>query len=221
MLHALDLLDATSLAHAQGLLAEASWEDGTRSAGAQARTVKRNRQIAAGSRVERELQALVLAALERHDAFLAAALPRRVLPPRFNRYGGELNTYGEHVDQAIRYHEGQALRCDVSATLFLNEAYEGGELVVREAFGEQRVKLAAGRLVLYPAGSLHRVEPVTAGERLAAFFWIESLVPDPEQRGLLHELDQALRSLRGRDGESPEAVRLMGTYHNLLRMWTR
>jgi PKHD-type hydroxylase len=221
MLLALELLTADELRQAQRLLAEAPWEEGTKTAGSQARSVKRNRQIVAGSAAERALQALVLGALERSPAFLSAALPRRVLPPRFNRYGGELNTYGEHVDQAVRYHEGQALRTDVSATLFLSEGYEGGDLVVRHSFGEERVKLPAGSLILYPSGSLHRVEPVTQGERLAAFFFIESLVPDTEQRRLLHELDQTLIALRSRDGDSAESVALMGTYHNLLRMWTR
>lgn len=221
MLLALDILSPDQVAQAQALLAQGEWQDGALTAGAQARTVKRNRQLASGSATERELQRLVLGALETSPTFLSAVLPRRVLPPRFNRYGDALNTYGEHVDQAVRYHEGQALRTDVSATLFLNEGYEGGDLVIRHSFGEERVKLRAGQMVIYPSGSLHRVEPVTRGERLAAFFFIESLVPDTEQRRLLYDLDQALMALRTREGETPEAVTLMGTYHNLLRMWTR
>lgn len=221
MLLAIDVLSPEQLAQAQALLAQGEWQDGTRTAGTQARSVKRNLQLATGSAIERELQGLVLGALERNPTFLSAVLPRRVLPPRFNRYGGELNTYGEHVDQAVRYHEGQAVRTDVSATLFLSEGYEGGDLVIRHSFGQERVKLRAGQMVIYPSGSLHCVEPVTQGERLAAFFFIESLVQGTEQRRLLYDLDQALMSLRTREGETPEAVALMGTYHNLLRMWTR
>jgi PKHD-type hydroxylase len=217
------LLDAVALAEARRLLAAAPWEDGRGTAGAQAALVKNNRQVARGSDALRALQALVLGALERHQGFFSAALPKRVLPPLFNRYGGAQNFYGSHVDQAVRYVPGSAdkVRCDLSATLFLadRESYDGGELVIEHSFGEQRIKLDAGDLVLYPGGSLHRVEPVTRGERLASFFWIESMVRDTEHRRLLWELDGAITALRTRHGDGDETVRLTGVYHNLLRKW--
>jgi PKHD-type hydroxylase len=169
------------------------------------------------------LQALVLQALEAHSMFFSAALPKRVLPPLFNRYSGSSNSYGDHVDQAVRYApgSGQRVRTDISCTLFLTDpaSYDGGELVVQDTYGEQRVKLNAGDMVLYPGTSVHRVEPVTRGERLASFFWIESMVRADDQRRLLYELDMSLMRLRSEHGESEATVQLTGTYHNLLRMW--
>lgn len=217
------VLSPQALAQAQALLADADWQDGRLTAGPQALQVKNNEQLAPLSETSRQLQALVLGALERNTTFFSAALPKRVLPPMFNRYGGASNAYGNHVDQAIRYAPGtgQRVRTDLSCTLFLAEPadYEGGELVIADTYGEQRVKLAAGDAVLYPGTSVHRVEPVTRGARLASFFWIESMVRGDEQRRLLFEMDQALMRLRGEQGESEAAVQLTGTYHNLLRMW--
>lgn len=219
------LLDPDALAQAHALLDAATWTDGRATAGPQARAVKRNQQLPAGCDAARALQGMVLAAIERHPLLFSAALPRRVLPPMFNRYAGADNAYGAHVDQAIRYHPdtGHALRTDLSCTVFLADpaSYDGGELVIDDTYGERRVKLAAGDAVLYPGTSVHRVEPVTRGVRLASFFWIESLVRSDEQRRLLFDMDMALTRLRHRDGESDEAVALMGTYHNLLRMWAQ
>jgi len=218
-----DVLSPEALEQARDLLAQAPWQDGRASAGAQAALVKNNLQLAPGSEPLRALQALVLQALEGHPQFFSAALPKRLLPPMFNRYAGAANTYGNHIDQAIRYvpGTGQRVRTDISCTVFLSgpEEYEGGELVIADTYGEQRVKLAAGDAVLYPGTSVHRVEPVTRGARLASFFWIESMVRSDEQRRLLFEMDQALMQLRGEYGDSDAAVQLTGTYHNLLRMW--
>ena len=217
------LFDAASLAEVQHLLESAAWEDGRATAGPQAARVKNNQQLARASDAARALQARVLGALERHPAFFSAALPKRVLPPLFNRYGGEQNFYGAHVDQAVRFVPGSAekVRSDISATLFLSDpqSYDGGELVIDDSFGEQRIKFDAGDLVLYPGSSVHRVEPVTRGVRVASFFWIESMVRHTEQRRLLWELDGAIIALRTRLGESDETVRLTGVYHNLLREW--
>jgi PKHD-type hydroxylase len=217
------LLDVAALTEARRLLAAAPWEDGRGTAGSQAALVKNNRQVARSSEALRALQLLVLGALERHQGFFSAALPKRVLPPLFNRYGGEQNFYGSHVDQAVRYLPGgtQRVRTDISCTLFLSEPadYDGGELVIDTTFGEQRIKLAAGDLVVYPGTSVHRVEPVMRGERLASFFWIESMVRDTGQRRLLWELDGAITALRTRHGDGDETVRLTGVYHNLLRQW--
>jgi PKHD-type hydroxylase len=217
------VLTPDGVREARALLAQAPWQDGRATAGTQAVQVKHNEQLAPGSEPLRALQTLVLHALEKHPIFFSAALPKRVLPPLFNRYGGAHNTYGNHVDQAVRYVSGtgQRVRTDISCTLFLADpdAYEGGELVIQDTFGEQRIKLAAGDIVLYPGTSVHRVEPVTSGERLASFFWIESMVRADDQRRLLYEMDMSLMRLRAEHGESEATVQLTGTYHNLLRMW--
>lgn len=203
-------------------LAAAHWEDGRESAGYLSRAVKANSQLADTDTTARRLGDVILAALERTPAFMAAALPLKVLPPLFNRYGiGQ--TYGAHVDGAIRPVAGthHRVRTDLSATLFLSEpaSYAGGELVIRDTFGERSVKLAAGDLVLYPGTSVHRVEPVTHGERLAAFFWIQSMVRDATQRSILVELDGAIQRLARDVPGHPALVELAGVYHNLLRTW--
>jgi PKHD-type hydroxylase len=223
------ILDASGLRQARELLAEAAWVDGRGTAGPQAAQAKRNQQLDPATPAAQALRTLVLRALDGHALFFSAALPKRVLPPQFNRYTGDTNHYGNHVDQAIRYgghgshgsEASQRVRTDLSCTLFFSEPadYDGGELVIEHSFGQQRLKLAAGDLVLYPGTSVHRVEPVTRGARLASFFWIESMVRRHDQRELLFDMDMALMRLRGAHGESPETVRLTGTYHNLLRMW--
>jgi PKHD-type hydroxylase len=216
------LLTDKEVARAREVLAGASWVDGRATAGDQAAQAKRNEQVATDSEPAREVQALVVRALERSPRFLAAALPKRVFPPRFNRYSGDANHYGSHVDSAIRFAEGgQRVRTDISCTVFLSspESYDGGELLIHEGSESRSIKLPAGHAVLYPGTSVHEVRPVTRGARIACFFWIESMVRSDEQRGLLLQLDDALTSLRQAHGESPDTVSLMGTYHNLLRMW--
>ena len=217
------VLSPEDLAQARQLLEGAPWEHGEVTAGPQAALVKNNLQLPASCAPAMALQALVLGALEQHPLFFSATLPKKVFPPMFNRYEGVTNAYGDHVDQAVRYVPGSGVRVrtDISCTLFLADpdSYDGGELVIADTFGEQRVKLAAGDAVVYPGTRVHRVEPVTRGARLASFFWIESMVRSDEQRRLLHDMDRALMRLRSRDGESDEAVALTGTYHNLLRLW--
>ena len=188
------VLDAAALAQARRLLADAPWSDGAVTAGVQALTVKNNEQLPVGSAVAQALQGLILSALDRHPLFFSATLPKRVFPPMFNRYGGRTNTYGAHVDNAVRYVPARGglpperVRTDISCTLFLADPadYDGGELVIDDTYGEQRVKLAAGDMVVYPGTSVHRVEPVTRGHRVASFFWVESMVPSDEHRRLLH-----------------------------------
>lgn len=222
MLHLPRLLDPDELRQAHALLAATDWEDGRASAGGQAAQVKNNQQLDPDGEASRALQAIVLRALDRSPAFLAAALPRKVFPPRFNRYTGSANHYGRHVDNAVRFTaNGARVRTDLSCTLFLSGPadYDGGELVVHGTGASQQAKFAAGDAVLYPGTSVHEVLPVTRGERLAAFFWIESMVRSNEQRELLHRMDLALVALRESAGENPSTVALTGTYHNLLRMW--
>jgi PKHD-type hydroxylase len=219
------VLNAGELAQARSLLLEGRWVDGRTTSGPQATAVKNNLQLVAHGAAMQALQTIVLGALDRNPLVFSATLPCRVLPPMFNRYGGGTNTYGAHVDQAIRsIPGGQArLRADIACTLFLSDplSYDGGELLVHDTYGEQRIKLPAGDLVVYPATSVHRVEPVTRGAREAAVFWIQSLVRSDEQRRLLFDMDMALMQLREAHGETPQAVALTGTYHNLLRMWSQ
>jgi PKHD-type hydroxylase len=218
------VLCADELLQARTILQRADWGDGRVTAGAQSALAKNNQQLAQGSADSRALQTIVLAGLNRHPRFFSAALPKRVFPPLFNRYGGTTNAFGNHVDNAIRYAPGggERVRTDLSCTLFLAEpgTYDGGELVVEDIYGAQRIKLAAGDLLLYPGTSVHRVEPVTRGWRLASFFWVESMVRSDEQRRLLFEMDQHLMALREKVGDSdPAVIGLTGSYHNLLRMW--
>lgn len=217
------VLGAEALRQAQAMLAEARWEGGAATAGSQARQAKNNEQLPPLSEPARQLQALVLGALERHPLFFSAALPKKLFPPMFNRYSGATNSYGSHVDNAIRHAPGGGprVRTDLSCTLFLAEPedYDGGELIIEDSYGEQRVKLPAGDMVLYPGTSVHRVAPVTRGARLASFFWIESMVRSDEQRRLLFDFDMSLMRLRDKHGDDAETVKLAGQYHNLLRMW--
>jgi PKHD-type hydroxylase len=221
MLITFALLDEQQVREASGLLQDAPWSEGKVSAGTQAALAKNNTQLPADCESARALQALVTGALERSPRFLAAALPRKLFPPQFNRYAGAHNAYGQHVDNAVRFSGTLRVRTDLSCTVFLSEpeAYEGGELVIHGAGEPQRVKLAAGHAVLYPGSSVHEVRPVTRGARLASFFWVESMVRSAEQRELLLQMDDAITALRSSQGESATTVALTGTYHNLLRMW--
>lgn len=223
LLHLPDILTADEVRQAQALLAEAPWGDGRTGAGDQARQVKNNEQLDHDCAAAQAIRALVLRALDRSPLFFSAALPKRVFPPRLNRYGGDSNHYGNHIDGAVRYlpDSGQRVRTDVSCTIFLADpdSYDGGELCIADTYGEQAIKLPAGHMVLYPGTSLHQVKPVTRGYRLACFFWIESMVRSDEQRRLLYELDMNLLALRQQHGDGAETTALTGVYHNLLRMW--
>lgn len=216
-----DVLSAQQVQQVRTIVDAAEWIDGNVTSGPQAALTKRNRQLPDNGAAAKEAGGVILDALGRNGLFIAAALPAKVLPPMFNRYeGGE--TFGAHVDNAVRIKGDFRMRADLSATLFLEppEKYDGGELVVEGAFGAQAVKLPAGHMVLYPSSSLHRVNPVTRGTRTASFFWIESMVRDGEARRALFEMDQAIQSLSGRVGAGDMAlVQLTGVYHNLLRRW--
>jgi PKHD-type hydroxylase len=217
------VLSTNELARCRALLADAPWADGRITAGSQSATVKNNLQLPDSAPAAMAARAIVLGALERHPLFFAAALPKRIFPPLFNRYEGAHNAFGDHVDNAVRTvaQTGARVRTDLSATLFLSDPadYDGGELAIEDTFGVRRVRLGAGAMVLYSSTSVHRVEPVTRGARLASFLWIESMVRDDGQRRLLYEMDMAILELRSAYGEIPAAVRLTGTYHNLLRRW--
>lgn len=224
LLHIPNLLSADELRGAQELLRDAPWHDGRVSAGPQAAQAKNNEQLPEQCEAAQALRQILLRGLERSPLFFSAALPKTISPPMFNRYGGATNAFGNHVDSAVRLlPDGKGrVRTDISCTVFLSapEDYVGGELVVEDTHGPQRVKYAAGDMVVYPGTSVHRVEPVTRGQRLAGFFWVQSMVRSDEQRRLLFDMDQHLTQLRGSVGETSGAiVGLTGSYHNLLRMW--
>lgn len=217
-----DILNPDDLRQVREALRHAPWGDGRDSAGTQARAVKNNLQLPHDCEAAQTLRALVLRGLDRNPRFFSAVLPLKVFTPRINRYSGDSNAYGNHIDNAVRVLPGgDRVRTDVSCTVFLNDPtdYEGGELVIADTFGEQCVKMPAGHAVIYPGTSLHQVTPVTRGERLACFFWVQSLVRSDEHRRLLFDFDMNLLALRQRHGETPETTALTGTYHNLLRQW--
>ncbi|MFM9436444.1 PKHD-type hydroxylase [Janthinobacterium sp. CG_23.3] len=221
MLHIPGVLTPEQVAQFRQKLARSDWIDGRASVGSQGAQVKRNRQLAEGSPLALELGQAVSRALGAHPLFISAVLPLRILPPYFNSYAGGEH-YGMHIDGAIRTALGGApMRADVSTTLFLSQPdeYEGGELVVLDAYGSHEVKLPAGDAIVYPSSSVHRVMPVTGGERVCSFLWSQSMVRDDARRAMLFELDQNIQQLRGAHGDGEAMVGLAGHYHNLLRLW--
>ena len=218
-----DLLKADEVREVRRILEESQWVDGKATAGEQAATAKNNLQIPEASAAAVQAGDIILRALGRSPLFHSAALPLRVLPPMFNRYDVGM-TFGAHVDGSIRTIPGanMRMRADVSSTLFLSgpDEYDGGELLISDTYGEQRVKLPAGHLVVYPSTSLHAVTPITRGSRWCSFFWTQSMVRDDGQRAMLYDLDTAIREIRS---ELPDdkrgVVAITSHYHNLLRRW--
>ncbi len=221
LLHIPHVLSHEQVADMRRKLESAEWTDGRETVGAVGAQVKRNLQLPDASPLKRELGETILVALSRNPLFFSAALPLKYLPPRFNHYAGG-GTYGFHVDGSVmNLGQGEQLRSDVSCTLFLcdPEEYEGGELTIHDTYGEHQVKLPAGDLIVYPSSSLHQVAPVTAGARLASFFWVQSMVRDDGRRRLLFEMDSALQVLRAGNADEGALLQLTGAYHNLLRQW--
>jgi PKHD-type hydroxylase len=217
-----NVLTPEQVAQFRARLDKAPWVDGNVTSGHQSAKAKYNEQVDERSAEARELGEAILVALSKSPLFMSAALPRQVFPPLFNRYR-EGMTFGNHIDAAIRAHgpTGVRIRTDLSATLFLSQPseYDGGELLIEDTYGVQRVKLDAGSMVLYPATSLHRVEPITRGARIASFFWIQSMVREDAQRALLFDLDMSIVRLTQAHPGDPSLVSLTGVYNNLLRMW--
>jgi PKHD-type hydroxylase len=222
LLHIPEILTGGQVLQMRTALEAAGWTDGRATVGAQGAQVKRNQQLPDSSPLRQQLGQQVQTALAQHPLFHAATLPLRMLPPRFNRYadGGQ---YGFHVDGAVMAlpDAGGQLRSDIACTLFLSapEEYAGGELIISDTYGEHEVKLPAGDLIVYPSSSLHRVAPVTRGARLAAFFWVQSLVRDDGRRRLLFELDTTIQTLTRSGADAAAVLQLTGVYHNLLRQW--
>ena len=223
LLHVPEVLSKAEVARLRALIDAAQWVDGNVTSGAQSALAKKNTQLPEESAAAREAGGIVLDALQKMPLFVAGALPLKVFPPLFNRYGVG-DKFDTHVDNAVRMRRDRdfRIRSDLSATLFLSEPsnYDGGELSVEDTFGVHQVKLAAGDLILYPASSLHFVTPITRGERVSSFFWVQSMIRDDAKRALLLQLDLAVQTLAAELGQPhAQVVSLTGVYHNLLRMW--
>jgi PKHD-type hydroxylase len=220
-----EVLSKSDVAEFRRIMDAADWEDGRSTAGAQSAMVKRNEQLPPDGEVSRKLGQRIISALTKHPRFLAAAIPLQIFPPLFNRYAASSNHhFGIHVDNAVRGDAltGLRIRTDLSITLFLTDPddYDGGELVIEDTYGSHEVKLPAGDAVLYPSSSLHMVTPVTRGDRVSSFFWMQSMIRDAHARSMIFDLDTAIQGLTERLGrDDPETVRLTGIYHNLIRYW--
>jgi PKHD-type hydroxylase len=222
LLHLPQVLDKAAVAQVRQIIDAAEWIDGNATSGFQAAMAKNNLQLPHDAEAAAAAGRIILDGLNANLLFMSAGLPRTILPPLFNRYGPG-QTFNSHIDNSIRtLPGGGALRADLSATLFLTDpdAYDGGELMIEDLYGLHSVKLAAGDLVLYPSSSLHQVTPVTRGERVSSFFWIQSYVRSAEQRTLLFDMDRSIQTLAAKVGQQdPSVISLTGGYHNLLRMW--
>lgn len=218
-----DLLDANGVASIRAMIDAGDWVDGNVTSGPQSALAKRNLQLPEECDAARRAGQMILDALGKAPLFIAAALPLKIFPPLFNSYSGGQG-FGVHVDNAVRIQAGSGfrVRSDLSMTVFLEspENYDGGELTIETNFGVQQVKLPAGHAVLYPSSSLHRVEPVTRGRRVASFFWLQSMVRDDGARQMLFDLDRSVQGVAAQLGQGhDDVIRLTGVYHNLLRRW--
>jgi PKHD-type hydroxylase len=221
VLHIPAVVDSDTLNKIRYLIDSGAWSDGRATAGHQSIHVKRNTQLPEDSDEGRRAGNLIISALDANASFISAALPSKIVPPLFNRYGVG-DTYGPHIDGSIRpVGPGQRVRTDLSATLFLTPPadYDGGELVVNGDSGTYSAKFEAGDLLLYPASTIHHVKPVTRGSRISAFFWVQSIVRDTTQRKMLFDLDCTIQRLTAAHAVNEAILSLTGHYHNLIRLW--
>jgi PKHD-type hydroxylase len=214
------LLDSPTIASIREHLARATWEDGKQTALGKARLVKSNQVVPIEQEASKLAGQLIFERLGKHEAFRAAALPKTILPLRFCRYDVGMS-YGSHLDLPLMPTANQALRTDVSMTIFLTDGaeYDGGELVFESDAGEQRISGTAGEAVLYPASTYHRVEPVTKGTRVVAATWIQSMIRDATQRRILYDLAQVASGLEAKESQAEQALRVRKSYYDLIRMW--
>ena len=225
MLHIPNVLTLEQVQECRQLLGQATWHDGNATSGFQSAMAKNNLQLAQDSAAASKIGALIVQALHNNALFISAALPETIFPPLFNCYQ-EGQGFGIHVDNAIRMDPstGQKVRTDLSATLFFSEPheYDGGELVVEDTYGAHSVKLPAGDMILYPSSSLHQVLPITRGQRVCSFFWLQSMIREDAQRSLLFDLDTSIQEVNQAMGAGhATSVQLTGVYHNLLRRWAK
>ena len=216
-----EVLKADELALVRALLAPARFVEGRLSAGAAARRVKDNQELERDAADVARLDRVVMGALVRHPLYRAGAMPVHAASPLYARYRPGM-AYGDHLDDPIMGADGVKYRSDIAVTIFLSEPqeYDGGELVICAPGGDQIVKLPAGDAVVYPAGTIHRVDPVTRGERLVAVTWVQSLVRDPGRRELLYGLNAARESLLHSAPEAAATAQVNAAYMNLIRMWS-
>ncbi len=215
-----DLLDSTVLEEIRTLLKGVDFVDGKLSAGRDAQRVKRNEEMRADQKLTARLNQLVLGTLYEHPTFQAAAMPLKLSSAFFVRYDVGMS-YGRHIDDAVMGPQSEQYRADISVTVFLSapESYEGGELIIESGYGEQNVKLPAGHAVLYPSGNLHRVTEVTAGERLVAVTWAQSMVRDPQHRATLYDLYIVKETLLGISPDAEATACANRVYVSLYRQW--
>ncbi|HHJ35233.1 MAG TPA: Fe2+-dependent dioxygenase [Gammaproteobacteria bacterium] len=205
----------------QDLMATANFHEGTTSAGSEASRVKNNHEMFISEVETQRLNNLVMGKLVQNPTYIATAFAAKIAAPYYAKYTAGMH-YGNHIDDPVMGPANQRYRSDISITIFLNapEAYEGGELVISTAFGEQEIKLDAGDAVLYPSSSTHRVAEVSEGERLVAVTWLQSTIRDPAKREILYKLSQARETLIKTSPGSTELEQLSYGYVNLLRMWS-
>ena len=221
LLHLKSILTPDLPQGAREMLARVKFVDGKASAGLAAARVKNNQEAERGAQDLARLDDLVMGDLVRHPVYRAGALPLKVAAPFYARYVPGMR-YGDHVDDPIMGGAAGLYRTDIAITIFLNDPgdYDGGELVIHTAFGENKMKLPAGDAVMYPASSRHRVAEVTRGERLVAVTWVQSLVRDPARRELLYGLNLAREKLLADAPQAEETAQVNAAYVNLVRMWS-
>jgi PKHD-type hydroxylase len=215
-----DLLDEQTLRTVREALVGAPWQDGKSSAQGKAREAKHNLVVPLEHAASVAAGRSVLERLSQHDGFRAAALPKVIMPLKFCRYDVGMG-YGDHLDLPLMGTATGGIRTDISATIFLSDSadYEGGDLVFESDYGTQRVRGKAGEAVLYPASTLHRVEPVTRGSRLVAITWIQSLVRDAAKRKIVFDLAQVATALDAAGSHDEHARTVRQSQFNLLRLW--
>ncbi len=216
------LLDRQSLQQIQEELAAAEWSDGRGSAGYLSQTAKQNLQLAPDNPIAQKLSGRLLQVLNSNESVIAFALPLHYVPPQFNLYRDGQH-YARHIDGSIRPVDSEnfTVRTDLAGTVFLSdpESYQGGELCVEDGQESREIKLSAGEVCIYSSRHVHQVKSVSSGQRLAAFFWIQSLVRNDSQRQILHELDKTIQRMGQANPSDENVVNLANIYHNLLREW--
>lgn len=216
-----EVLNKEDISVIQDLMATANFREGTQSAGSEARRVKNNHEMFISEIETQRLNNLVMGKLVQNPTYIATAFAAKIAAPYYAKYT-EGMYYGNHIDDPVMGPPNQRYRSDISITIFLNEPddYDGGELVIQTGFGEQKVKLNAGDVVLYPSSSTHRVTEVTRGERIVAVTWLQSTIRDPAKREILYNLSLAREKLIETAPGTDELEKLSNGYVNLLRMWT-
>ena len=222
-----NVLDQNQLKVISRLLEDAEFDDGKLSAGKEAATVKHNLELSQETRtgevLHQQLNQMVMPSLMKHPDYQNSVYPLKVATPFYVRYEKGMH-YGYHIDDPIMGNSAASLqeryRSDVSTTIFLNDEYEGGELVIKTSNGEQMIKANAGDVVIYSSNSLHKVNEITSGVRMVAVTWAQSMVKEHAKREMLFELSQAREALLDKDANSMPSKQVSNVFANLLRRWS-